>query len=109
MALVVQSRRRSRLPDRIVGADKKMKGYVYILENNSGRFYIGSTNNIKRRLQQHKLGHTQTTKNMGGIKLVFNQEFESLGVARKIEIRLKKLKRKDYIAKIVSNGYIKIN
>ena len=35
--------------------------YVYILEtiakNNKKRFYTGYTNNLKRRLEEHKNGH----------------------------------------------------
>jgi len=45
---------------------------------------------------------------MGKLELVFSQMFDTLEEARKIELRLKKLKRKDYIEKIVKDGYIKI-
>ena len=41
-------------------------------------------------------------------EFIFKQEFESIVIARKIERRLKKLKRRDYIEKIISDGYIKI-
>ncbi len=54
------------------------------------------------------LGHTQTTRNMANAKLVLSQEVSSLALARKIEQRLKKMKRKDYIERIVADGYIKI-
>jgi len=37
--------------------------YVYILENGNRKFiYVGSTNNLKRRLKEHKDGLTQSTK-----------------------------------------------
>ena len=85
-----------------------MCGYVYILRNNRGEFYIGSTNDLKRRFAQHISGHTQTTARMGLLKLVFSQSFDSLSRARSIENKLKKLKRKDYIEKIIKEGYIKI-
>jgi putative endonuclease len=85
-----------------------MKGYVYILENVNSRFYIGSTSNIDRRMKQHELGHTQTTRNMKKYVLVLKQEFDTLAIARKVELRLKNLKRKDYIRKIISDGYTKI-
>ena len=85
-----------------------MKGTVYIIKNNKGRLYIGSTDNLERRLRQHKSGCTQTTRNMGEIELVFRQNFENLKMARIIERRLKKLKRKDYIEKIIKEGFIKI-
>lgn len=84
------------------------KGYLYILEDINQRYYIGSTDDPPRRLQQHKHGHAQTTKRMNIPSLVFIQEYETLFKSRGIEGRLKKLKRKDYITKIIKDGYIKI-
>lgn len=85
-----------------------MGGYVYILKSNDNRFYVGSTSNIDRRLKQHKNGHTQTTKNMKNIELVLVQEYNNLEVARKIERKIKKLKRKDYLQKMINDGKIKM-
>jgi predicted GIY-YIG superfamily endonuclease len=45
---------------------------------------------------------------MGELKMVFKQEYSTLGEARKIETKLKKLKRRDYIRKIVEDGFIKM-
>ncbi|PIR27371.1 hypothetical protein COV40_01255 [Candidatus Berkelbacteria bacterium CG11_big_fil_rev_8_21_14_0_20_42_15] len=73
-----------------------------------GKFYVGSTDNLNRRLNQHKAKHTQTTRNMKEPILVFSQEYKELRQARKIERKIKELKRKDYIEKIVSGGYIKM-
>ena len=86
-----------------------MIGFVYILKNSGGRLYIGSTDNLERRLHQHKIGHTQTTRNMKDPILALSQEYSSIEQARKIELKLKKLKRKDYIEKIIKDGYIKMN
>ncbi|KKW16871.1 MAG: Excinuclease ABC C subunit domain protein [Parcubacteria group bacterium GW2011_GWA1_50_14] len=85
-----------------------MKGYVYILEDTTGRFYIGSTQDIKKRMREHRGGHTQTTRNMKEPQMIFFQEYSSLEIARTIERKLKMLKRKDYIEKIVADGYIKM-
>ena len=85
-----------------------MPAFVYILRDAKGRFYIGSTSDLTRRLRQHSLGHTQTTRNMSSPKLVLSQEYASLLDARRIEKRLKALKRKDYIEKIVKDGYIRM-
>ena len=85
-----------------------MNATVYILRDGKGRFYIGSTTDLARRLKQHALKHTQTTARMNEPKLVLSQDYESLKQARMIERRLKNLKRKDYIEKIVSDGHIKI-
>lgn len=86
----------------------KKKGYVYILKDKDGKFYVGSTDNLERRLKQHKNGHTQTTRNMDNFEIVLKQEYDSLNLARKIELKIKKLKRKDYVEKMVNEGYIRI-
>ena len=41
-----------------------MAGYIYILQDDNKKFYIGSTNNLNKRLQLHNIVHTQTTLNM---------------------------------------------
>ena len=83
--------------------------YVYILESiKDSRYYIGSTIDLKKRFLHHKSGGTPSTKKFGGIKLIFSQEFNTLKEARYIERRLKKLKRKDYLRKIINDGFIKI-
>jgi putative endonuclease len=83
-------------------------GYVYILKNEKGKYYIGSTTDIERRMKQHGEGHTPSTHRMGKLELVFSQKFDNLKQARYIEYRLKKLKRRDYIDSIVRDGFIKI-
>ncbi|MBU0459115.1 GIY-YIG nuclease family protein [Patescibacteria group bacterium] len=35
--------------------------YVYILENNQGRQYVGSTNDVKKRLSKHNKGDVSHT------------------------------------------------
>ncbi len=83
--------------------------YVYILRTASGRYYVGSTIDLKRRLEQHKAkNQTHSTKRMGELNIIFSQEYPTLGEARSIESKLKKLKRKDYIEKIIKEGYIKL-
>lgn len=84
-----------------------MSAYVYILKDKGGRFYIGSTKNLEVRMRQHANGHTQTTRNMDEPVLVLTQEYATLKEARETERGLKRLKRKDYIRKIVSDGSIK--
>ncbi len=85
-----------------------MKPVVYILKSNLGKYYIGSTYNLERRLAQHAEGHTHSTKRMGYMELVFSQEYKSLKDARNVEFHIKKLKRKDFVEKIVKEGYIRI-
>ena len=85
-----------------------MKFFVYILKSESGKYYVGSTNDLDRRFKQHISGHTHSTKRMKNLELAFSQEYKSLKNARSVEKKIKKLKRKDYIEKMIENGYISI-
>ena len=85
-----------------------MKGFVYILKDDNNKFYIGSTPDLERRMRQHKSKHTQTTNRMKNPVLVLVQEYSSLKEAREIEMRIKRLKRKDYVEKMVKDGFIKL-
>src|SRR3989344_5001732 len=83
---------------------------VYILESISKKkYYIGCTNDYKRRIKEHEAGKVSSTRWLRPLRLVLNQEYSTLSKARKIEYRLKRLKRKDYIKKIVEDGYIRMD
>ena len=82
---------------------------VYILQSlRNGKYYIGSTVDLKNRLKQHNAGVHPSGKRLGPFKLAFRQEYDNLVIARKIERRLKRFKRKDFIAKIIEDGHIKL-
>lgn len=81
--------------------------YVYILQSlKNNRYYIGSTNNLDRRLSEHLTGKSKYTKSILPIKLVFKQEFLNLNTARGVEFWLKKQKSRELISKIISAGVI---
>ena len=66
---------------------------VYILQSeSSGRFYIGSTNDLERRLSEHRRAHSLATRGRGPWKLVHTEEFFSLTEARRRELEIKKWK-----------------
>ena len=85
-----------------------MNGYVYILKSDLSRYYVVSTSDVARRFIQHKSGHTHTPHRMNNLELVFTQEFETLEKTRQIERKIKSWKRKDFIEKIISAGFIKM-
>ena len=82
--------------------------WVYILQTKSGRYYVGSTSDLKRRLEQHVVGHTHSTARLHPTSVLLKQEYETLKEARSVELKIKKLKRKDYIEQMIKEGYIKI-
>ncbi|MBI3573930.1 GIY-YIG nuclease family protein, partial [Candidatus Kaiserbacteria bacterium] len=62
--------------------------------------------NLERRFAQHLDGHTHSTKRLRAEEIIFSQEYKSLKEARSVEHKIKKLKRKDYIEKMIKDGYI---
>ena len=82
--------------------------WVYILRTKNGQYYVGSTNDIKRRLKQHSQHHTATTRRLQVEALVLKQEYPSLKDARSVERKIKNLKRRDYIEKMIEARYIKM-
>jgi len=67
--------------------------WVYILRGSTGRHYIGSTTDLARRLEQHRQGHTHTTRRLGQpIELVSSLELEFLEEARALEREMKRKK-----------------
>jgi putative endonuclease len=82
---------------------------IYILRSDkNNRYYIGSTKNLEIRFQEHSVGLVKSTKFLRPLKIVFFQGYAKLSDARKIEFKLKKLKRRDYIEKIIKDGEIKM-
>ena len=63
---------------------------VYVLQNREGRFYVGLTNDVARRLQQHNSGESRWTKGRGPWSALWQSQELSLSKARKLENRLKR-------------------
>ncbi len=64
--------------------------FVYILRGDSGRHYIGQTNDLAARLAQHRSGHTHTTKRLGDhIEIVASRSFATRAEAVAVERKLK--------------------
>ena len=73
----------------------KMKGkprtfYVYVLKNKvSKKLYIGSTNNLEKRLEEHRKGKVFSTKNFIDFDLIYYEAYTSERDARIREKHLK--------------------
>jgi putative endonuclease len=65
-------------------------GYLYILENrSSGRYYVGSTNDLPRRLAEHPRDHTPSTRGRGLWVMAHQESFPTLREARRQEAEIK--------------------
>ena len=80
---------------------------MYILRSlKNDTFYIGSTNDIDRRIIQHNTGKSIYTSEVMPFEIVFKQSFPTLKEARKAEYWLKRQKDKNLINKLIIEGKI---
>jgi predicted GIY-YIG superfamily endonuclease len=64
--------------------------WVYILRGSCGRYYIGSTENLDRRLAEHHRGKVHSTRRFGQpLGLVASKEMPDIDSARTLERKLK--------------------
>lgn len=71
--------------------------WTYILRSDIGRYYIGSTKDLNRRLKEHQYGKTRTTRVLKTLSLVYSEKFNTISEARVREKKLKSYKSKKYI------------
>ena len=77
---------------------------VYILRCADGTLYTGITNDLSRRIAEHESGQgAKYTKGRGPLQLVFEEAFQSRGLASKRESEIKALDRKTKLL-LVSGG-----
>lgn len=50
----------------------------------------------------------KSTKNLRPFEIMLVQEYVNITIAKQVEYKLKKLKRKDYIEKIIKDRHIKM-
>ena len=70
-----------------------MPYFVYILRTSSNTLYVGQTNNLEKRLEEHKLKTSKSSKyirSFPSFELVYSEVYDSRNEAMKREIQLKK-------------------
>ena len=79
--------------------------FVYFLKSLGKRwYYVGSTNRIEKRVDEHNNGFVKSTKLYRPLKLVFTRKFESEKEARGYEQKVKKCRReKEKIIREIEN------
>ena len=66
--------------------------FVYVLKNQSDNYYLGNTNNIERRLQEHNNGEEKSTRGSKW-ELVYYEAYLNKKYAVGREKKLKKNRR----------------
>lgn len=64
--------------------------WVYILRGENGKYYTGITNDIARRLKEHRSGSSRSTRKYGEIELIWTHTVEERKQARELEILIKR-------------------
>ena len=77
---------------------------VYVLRDDKGKVYKGFTNNLSRRLKEHRAGHTKTTSRMKSIEVVYIEEYQTFEEARSREIYLKTTAGRRFLKKALILG-----
>ena len=76
--------------------------YVYLLKSKiRDEIYVGSTNNLKRRVWEHNMGLSESTKHSSDWERKFSKIFETRSEAMKFEKYLKSLKSSKALRKII--------
>ncbi|MEK7637389.1 MAG: GIY-YIG nuclease family protein [Patescibacteria group bacterium] len=79
--------------------------HVYFLESEkNGRYYIGTTGNVRKRLREHNTGKSFSTKPYRPWKLVRVERYPTLSEARKRERALKTKKSRKVIKLIIDSS-----
>lgn len=78
--------------------------YVYVLSSQVEQYwYTGYTNNLKRRMKEHNLGNTQSTRNRGPLALIYYEACLNEDDARAREKYLKSGMGKRYLKNRIKN------
>ncbi len=67
----------------------KSMWYIYILLCDQKTFYVGITDDLKRRVKQHKSKYSRYTKRFSDVRLVYFEKYQTRTQAEKREIQLK--------------------
>jgi putative endonuclease len=88
-----------REPYRMERAQKWKVFFVYILSSLSGTLYVGLTDDLRRRIEEHKLGLVDSfTKKYNVNRLMYYETFHDSKIAENRERQIKKWRREKKIA-----------
>jgi putative endonuclease len=82
-----------------------MKYQVYILYSQiKDHYYIGQTQDLGKRLEEHNRGKSKSTKSGIPWELKYLKEFQTRGEAMEYENKLKRMKSRKYLKELIKNS-----
>ncbi len=79
--------------------------FTYILYSElRDKYYIGSSENLERRLERHNAGGTPSTKSGRPWKIIYYEQFNSRTEAIKRENQIKAMKSLKYIEMLIQES-----
>ena len=77
--------------------------FVYVLKSlKDGKYYIGSTSDLKRRIHQHNQGGNTSTKHRRPLELVYSETYNTEEEAVAREFLIKRYKGGQAFKRLVS-------
>jgi putative endonuclease len=81
--------------------------YVYVLKSQTKEWlYVGFSDNLKRRLQEHQKGLSKATKPYRPFELIFYEAYKSKADAKRREVYLKTTKGKRSLKLILQESLL---
>jgi len=77
--------------------------FTYIIKSDkSGRYYVGSTDNVSNRLKRHNSSRNKSTKTGIPWSLIHQEEFQTREEAYRREIQIKSYKSGEAFKKLIN-------
>ena len=78
--------------------------YVYVLKSlKNGQHYIGHTDHLERRLEEHNRGKNNSVKNKGPFELIYKEVYADRLTAIRREREIKRYKGGNAFKKLLDN------
>lgn len=81
-----------------------MMYWIYVLENENCRWYIGQTSNLLVRLKRHNDQKVKSTKNRGHWNIIYKEELLTRAQALKREEYLKSGAGRKFLKEVLGGG-----
>ncbi|MBI1754877.1 GIY-YIG nuclease family protein [Candidatus Azambacteria bacterium] len=80
--------------------------FVYIIKSfEGGRYYVGSCDNVEKRVEQHNKGRVRSTKAFVPWELLYTEKFKSRSESRNRERQLKSWKSREALERLMRKRF----